>query len=201
MYWSYGSVVYDDTFTGDNEKRHFIEFLYDDGSNVDVVICAAHGGRIEPGTAKQAIKLASQLSNATCWACLGYDEEGNEFEQWHPASTAISPADYPLLDKIAHRGFDTVISLHGLVDDRLLVGGGVDTEVKHYVRDHLTESITTPVETVSEGPYAGVSPDNFVNWLAKDGGGLQLEQGPSIRDEDADTVIAALKTLVAADRL
>ncbi|WP_049922789.1 poly-gamma-glutamate hydrolase family protein [Halopiger djelfimassiliensis] len=184
------------------ETGRYTELLYDDGANDAVAVCAAHGGRVEPGTAEQALELATRLPEATCWACLGYAETGSAFDLWHPPSSAISPAEYPLLEHIADRGFETVISLHGLADDRVIVGGGVDDGVKRRVGQRLETAVSHPVETASDGPYGGVSPDNFVNWLAREGrGGLQLEQSPAVRDSESDAVVSTLAGLVEDGRL
>lgn len=180
---------------------HRTEFLYDDGTNQDVLVCAAHGGRIEPGTAEQAIELATRLPAATCWACLGYDDESDEFERWHPPSTAIDPDGYPLLADIADRRFHRVVSLHGLADEGLLVGGGIAPEIKQLVGDRLDAVVAPETRTVSSGEYAGVHPDNFVNWLAKEGGGLQIEQGPSVRTDQGDAVVAELARLLTDNRI
>jgi phage replication-related protein YjqB (UPF0714/DUF867 family) len=177
---------------------HYTEFLYDDGSNDEVLVCAAHGGGVEPGTAEQAVELATRLPDASCWACLGYDDDGDAFDRWHPPSSAIEPEEYPLLESIADRGFGTVISLHGLAGDRVVVGGGIDAGVKRRVSERLEAAVTGTVEAVSDGPYAGVSPDNFVNWLARgDRGGLQIEQSPAVRADESDRVVDALAALVA----
>lgn len=173
-----------------------VELLSDDGTNDDVLLCAAHGGRIEPGTAEQAMELAARLRRATCWARLGYDETAEEFERWHPPSTSIDPVDHPLLGEIEDRGFTTVISFHGLADSGLIVGGGIDADGKHRVRDRLARAVSADVRTVSSGPYAGTSPANFVNWLASDRDGLQLEQGPDVRDAEAGVVVDVLETLI-----
>jgi len=188
--------VLDVTDTG-----HRVELLYDDGENDEVLVCAAHGGRVEPGTGEQALELATRLPDATCWACLAYDDDGDEFEQWHPASTAIDPADYPLLGRIADRGFRAVISFHGIAGDGLLVGGGIDDDVKREVAERLDDASEAVVETVSEGPYAGVHPENFVNWLARDRGGLQLEGSPAVRDREPGPVVATLAELVGERRI
>lgn len=175
------------------------EFLYDDGTNDNTVVCAAHGGGIEPGTAEQAIELATNLPQASCWGCMGYDEELNEYDLWHDQmhSTAITAEEYPLLDEIADRGFETVISFHGLGQDKVLVGGDLDPDVKEHVRSRLAEVVTHPVETVSTGQYAGTHPENFVNWLCQEGhGGLQLEQSRRVRDHEGDAVVSVLENLV-----
>ena len=184
------------------ETGHYSELLYDDGANDEVLICAAHGGDVEPETAEEALELATRLPDATCWACVGYDDERSAFERYHPPSSAFSPAEYPLLGRIADRGFETVISLHGLGDDRVIVGGDIDAAVKRRVGARLDEAVEPPVETASDGPYAGVSPRNFVNWLARDGrGGLQLEQSLAVRETARDDVVGALESLLADESL
>lgn len=179
------------------DEAHLTELLYDDGDDDEVVVCAAHGGRVEPGTAEQAIELATRLPAATCWVTLGFDADGGEFERFHPPSTAVTPDAYPLLDRVADRGFATVVSLHGLAEGGVLVGGAVDDARKRTVRDSLDAALAVDVEVVTEGPYAGVHPENVVNWLAADGAGLQLEQGPAVRDDEGDAVVGTLRTLVA----
>lgn len=184
----------DETPTG-----HCTELLYDDGASDDLLVCAAHGGGVEPGTAEGAIELATRLPEATCWARLGYDRE-DAFGAYHPPSTAIDPADHPLLASIADRGFATVVSLHGLADEAVLVGGGTDEATKRAVADRLDRALPADVDTVSQGEYAGVSPENFVNWLGE-GGGLQVEMGPTVRAERGDAVVSALAALRAEGRL
>ncbi|QRV16201.1 poly-gamma-glutamate hydrolase family protein [Haloterrigena salifodinae] len=178
------------------DTGHYTELLYDDGANDEVLVCAAHGGQVEPWTAEQAIALTTRLPSASCWACLGYDDQRKPFELWHPPSSSFSPEAYPLLGEIADRGFETVVSFHGLGDDRVLVGGATDAETKRRVSDRLETAVSAPVESVSSGPYAGVSPNNFVNWLSRDGaGGLQLEQSRAVRDEERVAVVGALEAL------
>lgn len=173
-----------------------VEWLYDDGSNDSVLVCAAHGGRIEPGTAEQAIELASRLDEASCWARLGHDSEQEEFELWHTASRDISPADHPLLESIADRGFEMVISFHGLEDERLIVGGDVGEETRRLVRNRLNDVVEVEAEAHSRGKYSGTSSENFVNWLAAGSGGLQLEQGPVTREEEANKILRCIQNLV-----
>jgi len=180
---------------------HRTEYLYDDGENDGILVCAAHGGEVEPGTAEAAIELATRLPSATCWAVLGYDDE-SAFDRWHPPSTAIEPGDYPLLARIADRDFETVVSLHGLAEDGLLVGGDVDAATRELVRDRLDPVVTADARTVSEGEYAGVHPDNFVNWLAAgDDGGLQIEGGPRVRARGSGGVVDALADLLSSDSI
>ncbi|WP_436347506.1 poly-gamma-glutamate hydrolase family protein [Natronorubrum sp. FCH18a] len=185
----------------ETDTGHYTELLSNDGKNDGVLVCAAHGGHVEPGTAEQAVDLAARLPAASCWACLGYDERQSPFELWHPPSSAFSPDEYPLLAEIADRNFETVVSFHGLGDDRVLVGGRIDTDAKRYVSDRLEDAVSSPVESVSTGPYAGVNPGNFVNWLARDGRGLQLEQSRTVRIDERDAVNSVLEGLLEEDVL
>ena len=178
------------------ESGHLTEFLYDDGGNDEVLVCAAHGGRVEPDTGELAVELAMRVPGATCWATFGFDEAVGAYEEWHPPSKAIDPADYPLLDGIADRGFETVLSLHGLGDDEVLVGGRVDSAMKRAVADRLDAALSIPASPVSEGEYAGVNSENFVNWLAADGAGLQVELGETAREDEADALLAELVDIV-----
>lgn len=180
------------------ESGHLTELLYDDGENDDVLVCAAHGGQVEPGTSELAVELATRLPEATCWTTFGYDRAVGAYDAWHPASTVIEPEQYSLLDRIAERGFETVLSLHGLGHDEALVGGGVGQSRKRAVADRLDGALSIPVRPVSTGEYAGVSPDNFVNWLAAGGAGIQFELGATARSEERDAVLSELGAVARA---
>lgn len=176
---------------------HLTELLYDDGVNDDVLVCAAHGGAVEPGTGEQALELATRLG-ATCWATFGYDDEVGAFDAFHPPSSAIGPSTYDLLGEIGDRGFETVLSLHGLGEEGVLVGGGLSPECKRRVSDRLGAALSVPVDVAApDGEYAGTAPGNFANWLAADGGGLQLEEGKTARAEESAAVLATLEDLIA----
>jgi phage replication-related protein YjqB (UPF0714/DUF867 family) len=178
------------------ETGHLTELLYDDGENDDVLVCAAHGGAVEPGTAEQALELATRI-DASCWACVGFDGDRGAYETYHPPSSAIDTETYDLLGELDERGFETVISLHGLGDDRVLVGGGMGYGRKVHVREQLDSALSVPVAVADEdGAYAGTAEDNFVNWLSADGEGLQLEEGQTARAEESEAVLATLQRLI-----
>lgn len=178
------------------ETGHLTELLYDDGENDDVLVCAAHGGAVEPGTAEQALELATRI-DASCWACVGFDGDCGAFEAYHPPSSAIDTETYDLLGEIDERAFETVVSLHGLGDDRVLVGGGINHGRKVRVREQLDSALSVPVAVADEdGEYAGTARNNFVNWLASGGGGLQLEEGQTARAEESDAVVGTLQRLI-----
>jgi phage replication-related protein YjqB (UPF0714/DUF867 family) len=183
------------------DTGHLVELLYDDGETTDLLFCAGHGGDVEPGTAELGLELATGLDTAACWATLGHETDGSAFDSWHPSSTSIRPTDYPLLDRIADRGFRTVISLHGLEADEVLVGGALDESVKTRVAEHLTEAVSVPVSVARDSQYAGTHSGNFVNWLADDDAGLQLELGPTVRGPEAETLKHSLQALLARELL
>jgi phage replication-related protein YjqB (UPF0714/DUF867 family) len=181
------------------DSGHLTEFLYDDYENDDVLVCAAHGGRVEPGTGELAVELATRLPEATCWATFGFDDDVGAYDRWHPPSKSFDPEEYPLLSVVADRGFETVLSIHGLGDDEVLVGGRVDHVLKTDVVDRLDAVLSTPVSPVSDGDYGGTHPENFVNWLAADGAGLQVELGETARQAETDELLSVLAD-VARDR-
>jgi len=183
------------------DTGHLIEFLFDDGSNDEILLCAGHGGAVEPGTAEAAIELTTALSATTCWATLGFEGDGSAFERWHPPSKEIDPETYPLLGRIADREFQTVCSLHGLADDAVIVGGAIDQQLKQRVAATLDDVLSVPVSVATDSAYAGTHPENFVNWLAGDDRGLQLELGPTARSEEAAALREAVVSLLRSDEL
>jgi len=180
-----------------DETAHLIELLYDDGSHDETVICAGHGGAVEPGTAELALELAMADESATCWATLGYEGDGSAFDRFHPPSKAINPPEYPLLGEIADRGFAHVLSIHGLADDEVIVGGATDGETKTGVAERLGDVLSVPVRVANGGQYAGTHPENFVNWLAASDRGLQLELGPTARSDEAEELKRAVTAVLA----
>lgn len=179
------------------------EVLLDDGDNERVLVCAPHGGEIEPHTDEQARMVAQRLgSRASCWVCRGSTGgDVGAFDRWHVTSTAIEPADFPLLAEIAHRGFDRVVSFHGLdARNGVLVGGLAPRAEKRRLETALDDRLPVTVRAVSAGHTAGVSRDNLVNWLSGRRGGIQLEQGRETRDEHWPAVAATVATVVGSDR-
>jgi phage replication-related protein YjqB (UPF0714/DUF867 family) len=178
------------------DSGHLIELLYDDGERADLLFCAGHGGAVEPGTSEAAVELATAREEAVCWATFGEEMDGPAFDEWHPPSKAIDTDQYRLLGRIADRGFETVLSLHGLAGDEILVGGGVPTDRKETVVAYLDDAVSIPVSVATRTQYAGEHPGNFVNWLAEEGGGIQLELGPTARGPECAQVREAIHDLL-----
>jgi phage replication-related protein YjqB (UPF0714/DUF867 family) len=184
---------------GRTETGHLTEFLYDDYENDEVLVCAGHAGNVEPGTGELAVELATRLPAASCWATFGFDDEVGAYDRWHPPSKSFDPDEYPLLSVIADRGFETVLSIHGLGDDEVLVGGRVDPAIKADVGDRLDAALSIPAEPVSDGDYGGTHPENFVNWLAANGAGLQVELGETAREDEVAATLAVLEDVLRSE--
>ena len=88
------------------------------------------------------------------------------------------------------------LRLHGLGDDEVLVGGRVDGAIKRAVADRLDAALSIPAAPVSNGDYGGTHPDNFVNWLAADGAGLQVELGETARADESEAVLGVLDEIL-----
>ena len=88
------------------------------------------------------------------------------------------------------------MSFHGFSKDGVAVGGGADDGLKTTVRDAIDDATggRYDVYVPDEGsPYAGTSPENFVNWLTESGAGVQIVQCWDARSDDwraiADAVV------------
>lgn len=171
---------------------------YDNGSNTNRLVLAPHGELIEPGTAEQALNLALSSPDTSCWVLLGNDAKAT-FDRWHIPSTSIAPPAFPLLNDMAGRTFETVISLHGLSDEKLLVGGRGPEEERERLAVALADEVPFPVEVNTDGPHGGVHKRNIVNRFAKHGG-IQIEQGSVIRDKHRETIVGALRQFLIPQR-
>lgn len=179
-----------------DQNNEFGEFL--DETTTDhtkLVVCAPHGGVIENYTDEQSERVYSQLDSAgkevSAWRCKGWQDEIGAYDAWHITSTEIARASFPLLNSIGDRGFDFAVSFHGYGEEDIAVGGGAPTSLKQDIADAIQNVVGTDfdVTVVSSGPYAGTSPDNFVNWLTSGDNGVQIEQPYSAR-RDYGTAIA-----------
>jgi phage replication-related protein YjqB (UPF0714/DUF867 family) len=160
------------------ENDEFAEVLRDDGEQSALVACAPHGGWIKYPTDRQSAHVADALGAAE-WSCAGYNSGGGAFDRWHVTSTAVDRRSFPKLDRIADRGFDHAVSFHGFSEDGIAVGGGAPRSLRAAVRDEIDAATDGRYDVPLADPggaYAGNSPESFVNWLASDGDGVQIEQ-------------------------
>lgn len=179
-------------------RDEFFERLSDPADGRPIAVTAPHGGYIEFNTAKQAQYAADEL-DATEWSCLGFNEGGGAFKRWHITSTDIARQSFPKLNQISERDFTYAISFHGFLDTGIAVGGGADREVKREVCDALEEATEGKYEVYiprRDSSVAGTSPRNYVNWLADNNNGVQLEQSPAVRQDDWKTVAKAVSDVV-----
>ncbi len=180
-------------------RGELIERRDDDGVHRGLVVIAPHGGGIEPHTDDQAERLAECLSAAgvSLWRCKGW---GDAFDRWHITSTDIDPASFPLLDSLMDRGFRNAVAFHGFRDDEVLIGGACSPALKRRVRDAIADAVEGIVVRVARADerYGGDNPCNIVNRLTAGGrGGLQIEQGLTIRRDHGDAIAAAVAGVYA----
>jgi phage replication-related protein YjqB (UPF0714/DUF867 family) len=181
------------TFTAAQAEANseFIERLKDNGRHKGLVAIAPHGGDIELCTDRQAEWVAAQLAAkaVSAWRCKGWKQPEGAFARWHITSVDIHPASFPLLRKIATRGFRYAVAFHGFGQDEILIGGGasagplkaeIQTAIECAVKD---SGIAVRVATPEEG-YGGDSPRNIVNRLTAGGAnGIQIEQSITARED------------------
>ena len=182
-------------------NNEYGEFLDESGTNpTTIVCCAPHGGIIENYTDEQAEWMYTRLTshhskNASCWRCAGWQSAIGAYDAWHITSTDIDPVSFTLLNSIKNRNFSYAVSFHGFSEDSIMVGGGVSVTLKCAVAMAISSVVGTAydVDIVSSGPYGGVSPDNFVNWLTSGGsGGVQIEQPYNARRDYGQAIAEAV---------
>jgi phage replication-related protein YjqB (UPF0714/DUF867 family) len=166
----------------------FVERLSDDGGHTGLVAIAPHGGAIEPGTDREAERVAGQLTaqGVSYWLCKGWSTTDRAYDQWHATSAALHPASFPLLASIVARGFTYAVAFHGFSDNDILIGGGVGDALKQEVQAAIQSAIAgsgieVRIATASDN-FNGDDPNNIVNRLAN-GNGLQIEQCREARDD------------------
>ncbi len=173
------------------QQSEFVERLTETDSDHDaLLVCAPHGGMIEPYTDAQAERIFALLSGAgrgvSCWRCKGWKSGGGAFARWHITSTEISPRSFRLLGQIEHRRFRYAVALHGYDKDYITVGGNGPNDLKCVLKAAIIDvkGLSCVVHVADPGDeYAGENPENIVNWLTADGcGGIQIEQPASVRE-------------------
>lgn len=183
----------------------FGEFLDETStSHTKLAVCAPHGGIIENYTDEQAERVYSQLVGASkdvsCWRCKGWQDAIGAYDAWHITSTEISRDSFPYLDQIGDRGFDYAVSFHGYGEADIAVGGGAPTALKSEIAAAIQAVVGEDydVTVVTSGPYAGTSPDNFVNWLTTAGNGVQIEQPYGARQTYGQAIADAVAAVFEA---
>lgn len=171
-------------------NSEFIERLKDNGRHQGLVAIAPHGGDIELHTDQQTERVAARLAAkaVSAWRCKGWKQPEGAFERWHITAIDIHPASFPLLGKIATRGFRYAVAFHGFGQNEILIGGGaaagpLKEEIKAAIACAVAGSgIAVRIATPQEG-YGGDSPRNIVNRLTSSGDhGIQIEQSGAARN-------------------
>lgn len=170
-------------------------------------------GRIELGTVEQVkdqiidvlnINDPDYARNAFWVAMYHTAASGGSFNHFHITSTDIHEESFRGLLPLMQKGFPYAVSFHGFAKDSpadpdVFVGGGETPEFREGVAETIEDelffaNLGSPfIVTSSNIPpeFAGTSIHNFVNELATDGQGLQIEQSNALRaDEDARNAVA-----------
>lgn len=187
-----------------NEYGEFLDESNDTHS--DIVVCAPHGGIIENYTDEMADWMHARLTshhskNSSCWTACGWQSKIGAYDAWHITSSDISRESFSLLDGIGDRSFTYAVSFHGFGEDDIYVGGGASSTLKNEVKTAIENAVGTAydVVVVSSGPYGGVDPDNFVNWLTSGGsGGVQIELPYNARRDYGQAIAEAVADVYAA---
>ena len=175
----------------DKEARdagELVERLDDDGSQTHLIAIAPHGGDIEEHTDEQAERVAERLGPqlASAWRGKGWRPGGGAFVRWHITSTDLNPICFPLLNSVMSRRFAHAVAFHGFNDEPgVLIGGTAPAEVKERLRQAIQQVLPAGLDVRVALPgerYGGDDPNNIVNRLSPCGG-IQIEQGPSPRDD------------------
>lgn len=181
------------------ERSEFVERLTDNGRQRRLIALAPHGGAIERHTDLQAERVATMLGStrASAWRCKGFKTGGGALEAWHITSSDISDSSFPLLRKVARRGFGHAVAFHGFTNAGVLIGGAAPEEVKQAVaaavRDVLRGSTIRVRLAQPEDDLNGNDPKNIVNRLTRDGaGGVQIEQSGAARDRFWEPIATAV---------
>jgi len=195
-------VLHDKTDSWLNDNDEFGEFLRETGTaHGEVVFCSPHGGVIENYTDHMADwaqdKMEGLSKDSSAWYCIGHQDKLGAFAAWHITSTDISRESFPYLDQIGDRAFDYAVSFHGYGEADIAVGGGALTVVKTEVKEAIEAVVGSAydVNIVTSGPYAGVDPDNFVNWLGSDG--VQIEMPYGARRDYGQAIAEAVAQVFA----
>lgn len=181
------------------ERDEFFERLSEPTDGKPIAVTAPHGGHIEYNTAKQAQYAASEL-NAPEWSCLGFNKGGGAFDRWHITSTELSRESFPKLNELSKQDFAYAISFHGFLGTGIAVGGGASRQLKEEVCEAIDEATQGEYEVYvprRDSTVAGTSPRNYVNWLADDNAGVQLEQSPAARRDDWKVIARAVSDVFA----
>ena len=187
-------------------NSEFIERLTDNGRHTGLVVIAPHGGDIEPYTDRQAERVAARLAaqSVSAWRCKGWTQPEGAFARWHITAIDIHPASFPLLGRIAARGFRYAVAFHGFGQHEILIGGGAAAgplkgEIKGAIERAIAGSGISVRIATAEDEYSGNSPRNIGNRLTTGGAnGIQIEQSFSARENYWHTIADAVADVYGA---
>ncbi len=169
----------------------------------DRVIYTAPHALIELGVNTQ---VTHALAGAAPWsagwlAMYRQTSSSAGFDSFHITSTDLNDVSFPALGAMVSAGFRYAVAFHGCGScGDVVIGGGETLTFRQGVAEMVREALTgvmpvrPMVTTPTSGLLLGAHQDNFVNRLAN-GHGLQLEQGPTVRNDTnySNPVAAAVR--------
>lgn len=156
----------------------------------DLLSCASSGGQIYTNTDLQALHVSSE-SNASSWACFGYDDKDRAYERWHVRPELLYPDSYNdvrfLLEDEEHTNAVNFIGLDGEGDGKIIIGGLASESIQEDLKANLEKKFKNVNQTVNisvsyGGEWSGTDTKNIVNRFTETGdNGLQIAQSEDIR--------------------
>jgi len=171
------------------ENNEFIEqsVTKDDS----LLSCASSGGEIYTNTDLQALHVSSE-SNASSWACFGFDDKDRAYERWHIRPELIDPSSYNdvrfLIEDEEHENAVNFIGLENEQEGEVIIGGLASEELQNEVKENIEAKLETVSDDISVsisfgGKWSGTDTKNIVNRFTDSGdNGLQIAQSEDVRE-------------------
>lgn len=155
----------------------------------DLLACASSGGDIYSNTGLQALHISSE-TDASSWACFGYDDRDRAEERFYVRPDLINPDSYnDVRFLIEDEDFDYAVNFIGLTRNRsetIIIGGLAKQSLQNEIRENIQAAFeSTPINPrvyIEEtGENAGTDTNNIVNRFSEDGSnGIQIAQSDDI---------------------
>ena len=182
------------------ERGELVERLDDDGKNTGCLSSPRTAARSSRSTdlAGRAARRRPGPQPVTTWLCRG-SIPGPATSRPSTAGTSPRPRSarraIPASAKVADRPFAHAVSFHGMVDDRVLIGGAAPTRLRTEIRDAIRAGIKDPkivVDLAMPGDANGLGKAQHREPLLPDGRGADraIRPGPQEHWEEVADAVA-----------
>lgn len=169
------------------ETDEFIEqSITQDGQ---LLACASGGGDIFTNTGLQALHVSSE-SDASAWACFGYDDRNRAKERFYVKPEFINPTSYNdvrfLLDD---ESFDNAVNFIGLSSEQsqtIVIGGLAQQSLQEQLRTNILTkfeptNISPTIIIAENSTLAATDTQNIINRFTEgNNSGIQIAQSYDI---------------------